>query len=579
MLIVIDNAESILDHKGENAEEIGSVVDDLCQSENLCICITSRNKTVPSCCIRPEIPTLSMEAARRFFHHIYQNGEQSSIFDDLLKSLDFHALSIQLLATTAFRNEWDYDRLAKEWEKKRAEALEGDNKIFTRIIGLSLSSPTFLSLGSNARDLLGVVAFFPQGVNEKHLDWLFPSILNSQTIFDGFCRLSLTNRSNGFITMLAPIRDYLGPRDPRLSPLLCATRDQYFNRLMVSIAPTKPGFEESRWVVLEDVNVEYLLDIFTSIDPDRDDIWGACYYFILHLRWHKPRPTMLKSKIEALPDNHHDKPRCLTELSRLFGSVGNHSEQKRILAHTLELRRRLGDSRGVAYTLQQLSDVNRNLELYEEGIGQAKEALEIFEQIGDTKWQMQCSTNLAWLFRGANQLDAAEDAASRGIDLAPEKGLEFLVCGLHRTLGRIFVSKGEKAKAIHHYETAIGIGSSFHWHGVLFWTHYDLADMFLKGHEFDDANAHTEQAKPHAVNDAYKLGFLTHMQSIIWYGQRRFEEAKSEVLHALQIFEKLGAERDAGICREFLQTIEQAIGKLLDAIPHPTSVNLHFLLA
>jgi hypothetical protein len=77
------------------------------------------------------------------------------------------------------------------------------------------------------------------------------------------------------------------------------------------------------------------------------------------------------------------------------------------------------------------------------------------------------------------------------------------------------------------------------------------------------------------------------MQATIWYGQRRFEEAKSEFLHALEIYEKLGAARDAGVCRESLKTIEQAMknrstsfpGKLLDAIPYPTSVNFHFLLA
>jgi tetratricopeptide (TPR) repeat protein len=587
-LIILDNAESILDPKGVNAKEIYSVVDELSQFRTISLLITSRITTVPPRCKRPEIPTLSMEAACNIFHDIYGDRGRSTIINDLLERLDFHALSITLLATTASHNGWDYDRLANEWDVQRAQVLQSDyNKSLAATIELSLSSPTFHSLGANARDLLEVIAFFPQGIIEKHLDWLFPTSSNVQVSFDKFCVLSLTHRSNGFVRMLAPIRDYLSPRDPRSSPLLCMTRDQYFSRLSVDIDPDKPGFEESRWVVLEDVNVEHLLDVFTSIDPDRDDIWGACYYFIMHLRWHMPRPTMLKSKIEALPDDHHDKPRCLTELSRLFGQVGNFSEQKRILAHTLELRRQLGGRFMVACTLQLLSRVNRDLELYEEGIGQAKEALEIFERIGNTQWQMQCSENLAGLFLGANQLDAAEDAASRGIDLAPEKGEEYLVCQLHRTLGRIFVSKGEKTKAIDHFETAIGIASSFNWHDVLFCTHYGLADMFVKEREFDDANAHTEQAKSHAVNDAYKLGQLKHMQALIWYEQRRFEEAKSEALHALEILEGLGAARDVGDCRELLQMIEQTmknrstsfLGKLLDEIPYPTSINLHFLLA
>jgi tetratricopeptide (TPR) repeat protein len=585
MLIVLDNAESILDPKGMSAEEIYSVVDELSQFKTICLLITSRITTVPPRCKRPKIPTLSMEAACDIFYDIYDDLGRSSIINDLLERLDFHALSITLLATTASHNAWDYDRLAKEWDTKRAQVLQTHhNKSLAATIELSLSSPTFQSLGPNARDLLGVIAFFPQGIYENHLDWLLPSISNSQTTFDEFCVLSLTYRTNGFATMLAPIRDYLGPQDPRSSPLLCATRDQYFSRLSVDVGPSKPGFREARWVVLEDVNVEHLLDIFTSINPEGDKIWDACYHFIMHLHWHKPRPTMLRSKIEALPDVHRCKPGCLSELSQLFGQMGNYSEQKRLLTYTLALRRRLGDSYMAAYTLFQLSRVNRNLGLYEEGIQQAKEALEYFKRIGDTKWQMQCSDDLAWLFLGANQLDAAEDVASRAIELAPEKGQELEVCRLHRVLGNVYRSKGEKKKAIHHSETAIRIGSPFNWHEELCWAHFCLALLFCDEGEFDDANAHTERLKFHAANDAYKLGRAMEMQASVWYRQFRLEEAKSEILHALEILEKLGAASNAKTCRALLQEIELAIknrpthfqGKPPHTVPSPTPVNIHF---
>ena len=560
MLIILDNAESILDPKETGAKEIYSVVDELCQFPTICLCITSRITTVPPRCELPDIPTLSMEAACDIFYGTYRNAGRSGIINDLLERLDFHALSIKLLATTASHNRWDHSRLAKEWDAQRAQVLRTDyNESLAATIELSLSSPTFLSLGPDARDLLEVVAFLPQGVNEDNIDWLFPTIPNAKTMFDKFCVLSLTHRNSGFITMLAPIRDYLRPQDPLSSPLLCTTRDHYFNRLSVDVYAGSPGFVEARWIVLEDVNVEHLLDVFTPIDQTGDSIWGAYEHFMEHLVWHKPRQTILGSKIEALPDDHQYKRKCLFELSRLFGEVGNVSEEKRLLLHTLELERHQGSDTQVARTLQFLSEANRRLGFSEEGVQQAKESLEIFARVDGAAQQAESLSNLARLLFDDKQLDAAEDAASRGIALVTEQDEGHLVAKLHHVLGLIHGSKGEKEEAVHHFETALRIASPFNWRDILVGTHHDLAGLFINENELDEANAHIQQAKSHAADDPHLLGCTMYMQTRIWCRQNKLEEAKSEVSQALEIFEKLGSARNTSNCRDLLQTVERAI--------------------
>ena len=560
MFIVLDNAESILDPHGINAQEIYAVVEELSQFNNICLCITSRITTVPRHCKRPVIPTLSMEAACDIFYGIYDDSGRSDIISDLLQRLDFHALSITLLATTTSHNMWDYDRLAREWDTRRTQVLRTDyNESLAATIELSLASPMFRELGPDARNLLGVIAFFPQGVDENNVDWLFPSISDRRNIFDKICILSLTYRRNGFITMLAPLRDYLGPKDPGSFPLLCATKKHYFSRLSVGVVPGKPGFEEARWIKSEDVNVEHLLDIFTSIDANSDDAWDACANFADHLVWHKPRLTVLGPKIEGLADDHPPKSQCLYRLAQLSNPIGNHVERKRLLTHALELESERGNDCRVARTLRSLSDANRVLGLRKEGIKQGKEALEIFERLGDAARQVECLLLLAWLLWEDKQLDAAEEAASRTIDLVLGKDEQYLVCESHRILGYIYHSKGEREKAIHHFEAALGIASSFSWHSLLFWVHYALANLFFDEVRLHDAHTHVERARSHTVGNAYYLGRAMELRATIWYDQHQFEDAKSEVLRAAVAYEKAGAARNVEGCREFLRDVQKEL--------------------
>ena len=330
MLVVLDNAESFLDPQGSSARGIYTVEDELIWFSNICLCITSRISAIPPHCEALHIPTLSMEAISDAFYRIYKHGERCDLINGILKQFDFHPLSITPLATVAQHNTWYANRMAREWERQRTGVLHAQRSgSLAATIELSLSSPMFRELEPDARELLGVVAFFPQGISEKNIYWLFPTISNGPNTFDAFCILSLIHRSNGFITMLAPLQNYLHPKGPTSSPLLTTTKGCYFSQLSTYIHPDDPGFEGSQWITEEDVNAKHLLDVFTSVDPGSENVWDACAKFLAYLHWNKPRLVMLGPKIVALPNDHPSKAQCLGDLSRLFYSVGNWAEYER----------------------------------------------------------------------------------------------------------------------------------------------------------------------------------------------------------------------------------------------------------
>ena len=178
-----------------------------------------------------------------------------------------------------------------------------------------------------------------------------------------------------------------------------------------------------------------------------------------------------------------------------------------------------------------------------------------YSGLDDTAEQAKCLIKLASLFKSDEQLDAAEEAAFRVASLTPMN--RPLVCESHRVLGDIYRSKGEIEEAIHHYELARDIASSLNWHEPLISVHYSLAGLFYDEGRFEDAHNHLEHTKSHAVNSSYRLGRATELQAWVWYQQHRLEEARSEALCAIDIYEKLGVGKDVEDCKKLLREIQK----------------------
>jgi hypothetical protein len=162
--------------------------------------------------------------------------------------------------------------------------------------------------------------------------------------------------------MLAPLRDYPRPKDPKSSPLFCATKGHYFTRMSVNIDPDYPrdhieGHKcraPARFLYNDRCGIGRLLESLRRF-------YGAP-------RLAQNQLIVLGPGIEGLPDDHPHKPRCLLQLSQLFQMVGNQAERTRLLVHTLKLERERENDSRVAQLSSAIFDSRLQLGLPGEGI-------------------------------------------------------------------------------------------------------------------------------------------------------------------------------------------------------------------
>ena len=152
---------------------------------------------------RIEVPTLSEDGARETFYSRC-NLDGLSAVDESIASLDFHPLSIDLLARSVRENDWDATSLLQAWDDGQTSVLRTKyQQSLKEALKLSLHSPTVQSLGTTAQDVLNAIAAFPLGVKEDKL-----RIAGVGAVVDILCQFSLVYRQDRFVKMLSPFRFY-----------------------------------------------------------------------------------------------------------------------------------------------------------------------------------------------------------------------------------------------------------------------------------------------------------------------------------------------------------------------------------
>ena len=207
-ILLLDGVDLILDPLAPEAEEISATIEELGSYPHVCLVTTSRMDPGIPGFHRTEVPIPSEDDARDVFYDLCHLGRSPTI-DDLIARLDFHPLSIHMLASAVRENNWDEQMLLKALDEGQASTLREDyHQVLKDAVELSFRSPTIQNLGSTARGALEAIAAYPRGVEERRLETMFPSITGIGAAVNVLCRLFLVYRQDGFVKMLSPFRFY-----------------------------------------------------------------------------------------------------------------------------------------------------------------------------------------------------------------------------------------------------------------------------------------------------------------------------------------------------------------------------------
>ncbi|KAH7918284.1 hypothetical protein BV22DRAFT_1186694 [Leucogyrophana mollusca] len=410
---------------------------------------------------------------------------------------------------------WTLDRLISEWEKKQTQLLEvGRGKLqnLSVTIELSLGSSSIKQLGNDARHVMQIVAFLPQGINEKNLKHAFPGIWDVHSIIDALCRLSLIYRKDEAYTMLSPIRIHISNTHQARDTLpldLTHVRNHYYAQLN----------DDGAWIATEDANVERLIahDFSHATAEDMASIYQACSRFLWLLVLHKPRPTFLRTAILGEPDrtvhlvdrevsvcvfqfgrlaaalsDYREAINLFTTAKRLFAHYQEHEHTAHCLEHVAQLYSVLGNVSAAEQTLQEALTLRREYRILS-----PDDEARINLHLGDAMVRKGQLQEALTLFRSARKyFDSTGDAS----DIVQAAGRQ----------GEVEWHSGNYAAARQHFETRLSLTTRMNDNYGRIWSLTQLARAEVRDGHYMEACKLLEEAfalasKGNDVDDTYRV--------------------------------------------------------------------------
>jgi eukaryotic-like serine/threonine-protein kinase len=244
-------------------------------------------------------------------------------------------------------------------------------------------------------------------------------------------------------------------------------------------------------------------------------------------------------------EQDEEKADVLHAIGTAYKSLDKPSEAQRYYQESLEIRRRIGQKRGIAVTLGQMAQVQERLGSLDAALVSYKEALQIQRDIGDKKGMGLTLIALGSFYEDRGNYDQALQFYKESLQIQRDVGNQDVEGHCLNHIGNVYLFKTQYDDAQTYFERALQIREKTKNPGDIADTLHNLAETATNKGQYDQALKDYLRAlelrrdsgdKEGAAIESYSMGTVFEYQGK--YGAAL--DAKEEALKALQALKDEG---------------------------------------
>ena len=241
-------------------------------------------------------------------------------------------------------------------------------------------------------------------------------------------------------------------------------------------------------------------------------------------------------------ENEEEKATVLQAIGIAYRLLNRQDEALRNYQESLAIKRRLGDKRGMAASLNMIAQIQERLGKPDQALKSYEEALQLRREIGDRKGTADILSDLGGFYQDRGQHDQALKLLKESLLLQRELGNERNQALCLNQIGSSYFFKGQYEDAVTYFQQALQLREKSKFPNEIAETVHNLADTAANMGQYNQALAYYLRALElyRSAGDKRGAAFESACMGTLFAYQGRYGAAVNAKQEALNTFRELG---------------------------------------